>query len=65
MQSEAPLEGDEEEKAPLLADGGFFRFSGELNTEKAGSVRIGRACAGACLVAKRCVLAGGLLSTFM
>ena len=45
MQSETQLEGDEEEKAPLLEEGGFFRFSGELNTERAASVsfRPGRA----------------------
>lgn len=42
MQSETPLDGDEEEKAPLLAEGGFFRFSGELSTEKAASVSFGR-----------------------
>lgn len=44
MQSETPLEGDEEENAPLLAEGGFFRFSGELNTEKVASARVGGFC---------------------
>lgn len=66
MQSETPLEGDEEENAPLLAEGGFFRFSGELNTEKVASVSIWPgAFAGACLeIAKRCiVLRAACLST--
>lgn len=57
MQSETPLEGDEEEKAPLLAEGGFFRFSGVLNTEKAASVSLlaGRGLVSV-LMAKRCVV---------
>lgn len=40
MQSEDPLnEEDEEDAAPELAKGGFFRFSGELSVQKAAAVR--------------------------
>lgn len=41
LQSEKPLVGDEEEKAPPLESGGFFRFAGELNVDKIARVRQG------------------------
>lgn len=39
MQSEDQLNGEEEEDAaPELSKGGFFRFSGELSVQKAAAV---------------------------
>lgn len=63
MQSETPLKGDEEEKAPPLEEGGFFRFSGVLSTEKASTVSLaGRAaCVAVYLWGGSCIVAGGLL----